>query len=49
MNRVVFANRPLLSCEELKEAAICLKKKIFTDLNDEIVIDLAIDSFNYFE
>ena len=49
MNRVVFANRPKLSEEELKDAAIALKNRIFPGMDEKIVINLAIDSFTYFK
>jgi hypothetical protein len=49
MNRVVIANRPKLSLDELKEAAIALQNIIFPNLNQLVVLNLAIDSFNYFQ
>ena len=32
MNRVIFANRPKLSIDELKDAAIALQKLIFAEM-----------------
>jgi hypothetical protein len=48
MNRVVFANRPKLTIDELLEAAAKMKSRIFSDFDDTILYRLAEDSFNYF-
>jgi len=32
MNRVVYANRPMLSLDELRDAAIALQQKIYPEL-----------------
>jgi hypothetical protein len=49
MNRVVFANRPKLSKEELKEAAHKMQSIINPQFLDKLIVEnLSQDSFNYF-